>query len=277
MLKVLELFSGTGSVGKCCNALGWESVSVDLLLPADHKVDIMKFDYKQYPKDYFDIVWASPPCTNYSHLKKCWYGRKLKDGIIYTKEQNEIDQNEADTLVLKSLEIIDYFKPKLWFLENPQTGNLKNREIMKGIPFYDVDYCMYSDWGYKKRTRIWTNKQDFNNLLCDGSGACGNMIDAKQHNKVLANGYEMIDGKKVVCNTKEKRNKLRKQRLHKGRMGTSKSVMDGDKLIRVNTAELRKKYKNYKNINKETNKSDGTTILDRYRIPEELIYSLFLT
>jgi hypothetical protein len=32
---------------------------------------------------------------------------------------------------------------------------------MKDIPFYDVDYCMYSDWGYKKRTRIWTNKTDF--------------------------------------------------------------------------------------------------------------------
>ena len=26
---------------------------------------------------------------------------------------------------------------------------------------------MYSDWGYRKRTRIWTNKKDWNNLLCD--------------------------------------------------------------------------------------------------------------
>ena len=39
MLKVLELFSGTGSVGKCCKQLGWDVVSVDLLLPADHQVD----------------------------------------------------------------------------------------------------------------------------------------------------------------------------------------------------------------------------------------------
>jgi len=49
--------------------------------------------------------------------------------------------------------------------------------------------------------------------------------------------------------------------------------MDDGKLIRVNTAELRKKYKGYKNINKTTN--NETTQLDRYRVPEDLIFSLF--
>jgi len=57
MVKVLELFSGTGSVGKCCKQLGWETVSVDLISESTHKCDIMDFDYKQYPKDSFDIVW----------------------------------------------------------------------------------------------------------------------------------------------------------------------------------------------------------------------------
>ena len=56
MVKVLELFSGTRSIGKVCDQLGWESVSVDLIMEADHKVNIMDFDYKQYKKDEFDIV-----------------------------------------------------------------------------------------------------------------------------------------------------------------------------------------------------------------------------
>lgn len=238
MINVLELFSGTGSVGKVCKELEWNVVSVDMLLPADHQVDIMEFNYKQYDKNYFDIIWASPPCTNYSHLKKCWYGRKLKDGIIYTKEQNDKDQNEADKLVLKSLEIIEYFNCELWFLENPQTGNLKNRDIMKNIPYYDVDYCMYSDWGYKKRTRIWTNKKNWNNLLCDGSGSCGNMIINKH--KLNSSIEVHTIGEKMK----------------------HKSVCDGG-------YDKRKKKV-------EGQINSGTTKLDRYRIPEDLIFSLFL-
>jgi len=248
MIKVLELFSGTGSVGKCCKELGWDVVSVDLLLPADHEVDILDFDYKQYPQDNFDIVWASPPCTEYSKLKNCWIGRKNKQGeVILTKELLEEKRKESDKLVAKSFEIIDYFNPELWFLENPASGQLKDREIMKGKPYYNVSYCMYSDWGYEKKTRIWTNKKDWNNLICDRSGACGNMINSKQHKEVLGNGYEIIDGKKTVCNTKEKRDQFRKH----------KKICDGG-------------GKRDKTIGK------GVKVLDRYRIPPNLIYSLFL-
>tara|TARA_R110000803_G_scaffold53462_1_gene109716 strand:+ start:1005 stop:1868 length:864 start_codon:yes stop_codon:yes gene_type:complete len=286
-MNVLELFSGTKSIGKVCKQLGWESVSVDMILPADHQVDIMNFNYKQYPKDHFDIVWASPPCTAYSNLQSCWLGRKKKDGNVFTKEIMEADMNEADMIVKKTLEIINYFDCEYWFMENPATGKLKSREFMKDIPFYDVSYCMYSDWGYEKRTRIWTNKKDWDNKICDKSGACGNMIQS-QHKKVLGNGYEMIDGEKVICNTK----KLRL--IHSDRMGTSKTILDNGKIIRVNTAELRKKYKDYPNIQNESkkhkktaqggsSKSKGewvkngtTTQLDRYRIPEDLIFSLFL-
>ena len=183
-MSVLELFSGTRSVGKVCNELGFKSVSVDLILDADHKVDIMEFDYTQYDKDAFDIIWASPPCTAYSNLQNSWLGRE-RNGKLFTKEIMEEDRKEADKLVLKTLEIIKYFSPSLWFIENPQTGQLKNREYMKDLPYYDVDYCMYSDWGYKKRTRIWTNKEYFDAKLCDGKGTCGNMIEINNEKKKM--------------------------------------------------------------------------------------------
>ena len=221
-MNVLELFSGTGSVGKVCHQLGWDVVSVDLELPATHECDIMDFDYKQYPKDYFSIVWGSPPCTDYSTLQNCWLGREKADGIVYTREVMEDRMNHADKLVLKTFEIIEYFNPELWCVENPATGKLKSREIMKDIPFYDVSYCMYSDWGYEKKTRIWTNKKDWNNLLCDKSGACGNMID--------------------------KKHKLRVSDVHSENTGKDKSIDYGS----------------------------GTNKLDRYRVPEKLILSLFI-
>ena len=175
-MNVLELFSGTGSVGKCCKELGYDVVSVDLLLPADHQIDIMNFNYRQYPKDYFDIVWASPPCVEYSVLKTSHIGRKMKNGEIFTREKMNENMDNSDKLVLKTLEIINYFNPPLWFIENPQ-GRLRTREIMKGIPYYTIDYCMYSNWGYRKRTNIWTNKKDFTPLTCNGK--CGNMIGNK--------------------------------------------------------------------------------------------------
>ena len=133
-MKVLELFSGTGSVEKVCKKLEWESVSVDKFLPADHFVDIFDFNYKQYPKNHF--------------------------------EKMEQDMEDADKLVLKTLETINYFNVKWWFIENPQTGKLKTREVVEGLNYYDVDYCMYSDWGYRKRTRIWTNRTDFKPKKC---------------------------------------------------------------------------------------------------------------
>ena len=241
MVKCLELFSGTGSVGKVCKQLGWETLSIDLIMEADHKCDIMDFDYKQYDKDEFDIVWASPPCEKYSALQRCWFGRE-RNGEIYTKEKNLEEQNEADKLVEKTLEIIDYFKPKYWFIENPQTGDLKNRNIMKNINFYDYDYCKYSDWGYKKTTRIWTNKKDLKPLKCLND--CDNMLITKT------------------------------QKLHRERIGTSKTIIDEDKIVRCNTKKLREKYKDYENLQKYG--LHGTTLEQRYRIPEKIIFDLFL-
>tara|TARA_R110002167_G_scaffold122776_1_gene301401 strand:- start:10451 stop:11206 length:756 start_codon:yes stop_codon:yes gene_type:complete len=247
-LQVLELFSGTGSVGKVCNQLGWDVVSVDMILPATHKVDIMLFDYKQYPKDAFDIVWASPPCTAYSNLQSCWLGRKKKDGI-YTQEKMDAEMNDADCIVQKAQEIIEYFNPEWWFIENPQTGKLKKRDIMKDIPFYDVSYCMYSDWGYEKKTRIWTNKKDWNNQLCDKSGACGNMIDSQASRK-----KHRLNVSKDVHTVGEQFEKEKLRMKHK-------STCDGG------YDKRKKKVEGQINA--------GTTQLDRYRIPEDLIFSLF--
>ncbi len=225
MVKVLELFSGTGSVGKCCKELGWDSVSVDLISEATHKVDIMLFDYKQYPKDSFDIVWASPPCTNYSKLQDCFLGR-MRKGEIYTKEVQENEMKEDDKLVIRTLEIIDYFKPEYYFIENPATSKMKDRPYMKDKPFYIVDYCMYSDWGYRKRTRIWSNKEGWDAKKCDRSGACGNMIDT----------------------------------LHKTNLGNIE------------------RYKRAKHKLQAQGRGDNntTTQADRYRVPPDLIFSLFL-
>jgi len=174
-MRLLELFSGTKSVSKAIGHLYNEIVSVDILNKNNptYCCDILLWDYKQYPPGYFDAIWASPPCTEYSQLLNARPDRPRN--ILL-----------ANSIVKRTLEIIEYFNPDKWFMENPQTGLLKDQEFMLGIPFYDVDYCRYSDWGYKKSTRIWTMKDSFNALKCNKN--CGNMENGK-HKYSTGNSY----------------------------------------------------------------------------------------
>ena len=154
-LKLLELFSGTGSVGKVAKLLGYDVVSLDIK-NADITSDILTWDYKQYEVEHFDVIHASPPCTEYS----------------IAKTVGERDLETANEIVLKTLEIIEYLNPKYYIIENPQTGLLKNQWFMYGIPYQDIDYCKYG-FPYRKRTRIWTNITTWTpQPLCIGD--CGN-------------------------------------------------------------------------------------------------------
>lgn len=208
-MNVLELFSGTGSVGKVCKEIGWDVVSLDIDPRADIVCDILEWDYKQYPKDHFSLVWASPPCDNYSILNYSNIGRKLKSGTIVSRESIIKGWEEADKLVKKTLEIIEYFSPCVWYIENPQTGRLKEREFMKDLPYIDVDYCMFSDWGYRKRTRIWTNKEDLQSRLCDKN--CGNMVQGK---KGLKHRIDMSDANIKGINRLDLRHRIPPQLLY---------------------------------------------------------------
>ena len=156
MKLLLELFSGTGSVGTVAKDMGFEVVSLDLK-NADINCDIMKWDYQQYPVKHFDMIWSSPPCTEYSRAKTTGT-RKIA---------------EANKIVLKTIEIIKYFQPTVFFIENPQTGLLKNQPFMDEFSYVDVDYCMYG-FNYRKRTRLWNNLPNFTPKKCDRN--CGKMI-----------------------------------------------------------------------------------------------------
>ena len=66
-MRILELFSSTGSVGKVAKELGHEVVALDRDMAADIQTDIMDWDYRAaFQPGHFDFIWASPPCTEYS-------------------------------------------------------------------------------------------------------------------------------------------------------------------------------------------------------------------
>ncbi|AVR29701.1 cytosine DNA methyltransferase [South American cichlid iridovirus] len=178
-MRVLELFSGTGSVGAVARQRRWTVVSLDICGSPDIKQDILTWDYAAaYPPGYFDIVWASFPCETFSATRRSNIGRPSArhGGAIWTRELMQQDMLQIGVpLLRRAEEIIDYFKPTAYFMENPATGRAKDY-VSPDRPMYIFDYCQYApEWGYRKRTAVWTNAAVHTPLLCSGPGKCGAM------------------------------------------------------------------------------------------------------
>tara|TARA_R110002096_G_C14454818_1_gene711839 strand:- start:50 stop:703 length:654 start_codon:yes stop_codon:yes gene_type:complete len=160
---ILELFSGTKSIGNVFEKENHTVISVDIdnHFKPTHNESIHDFDYKQYK--HFDYIHASPPCKWFSGLQMTWYNRMRKingDLVYYDKYINEIMvENESDLFVKKALEIINYFNPTCWTMENPYSSNryaLHKRPYMTNYKYSIVDYCMYN-YDIRKTTIIFNN------------------------------------------------------------------------------------------------------------------------
>lgn len=185
-MKVLELFKGSGSITKYYqNNDDVEVISLDFEKKYNPTIciDIMEFDYKQYEPEEFEIIWASPECKVFSQLQNTWIGRKWKD-----KEHLHSVREEHSKFINKTIEIIDYLKPKYYFIENPRHSKIWNFIDNKNYTdkFIIVDYC-YFGYGYKKPTKILTNKE-LDNKCCS----------CKKHNMRLG-----INSKKIISGLKE--------------------------------------------------------------------------
>ncbi len=145
-MKILELFSGTESFSKVARARGHETFTIDN--NPKHKpdwcVDIMKVKKDDVLKKFGqpDMVWASPPCENFSILcHKHWENRRPKE-----------ETRKSISLLGHTINLILNLFPRFWILENPR-GRLR---WVLGKPFNTVFYGAYNHpclkptdlWGY---------------------------------------------------------------------------------------------------------------------------------
>ena len=166
-MKLLDLFTGTGSIAKVARELGYEVVSLDIdpKCNPDICADITEFDYQsQFEPGGFDIVWASVPCETFSCARKCNIGREVNGELMTAERLHQDMENIGVPILRKTQELIQYLKPKAWFIENPYTGNMKEYIAEKPII---VDYCMFG-YDYRKRTAIWSNV-NVESKMCDKS------------------------------------------------------------------------------------------------------------
>jgi site-specific DNA-cytosine methylase len=177
-IRCLTLFSGTHSVSRALEASGvpYEEVTLDWAEPADLTMDILEFDPAIFKPGAFNLVWASPECTQYSRARTTG------------SEPRQLDV--ADSYVAKTLQVIDHLKPDVWVIENPESGLLKTRPLMLLRPFYVADYCMY-DTFYRKRTAFWSNIPFELKTCGTGHGTCPYVL----HGKHVAGLQESPQGK----------------------------------------------------------------------------------
>ena len=64
---------------------------------------------------YFDFVFSSPPAFKYNRVN--------------TNGVRKIDK--TNKIVLKILEVINYFKPQVFVIQNPQSSLWKEQEFIK--------------------------------------------------------------------------------------------------------------------------------------------------
>ena len=166
-MKLLELFSGTGSVGKPWREAGHEVIAVDIDGRYNPEIceDILQLSYCRLPTP--DVIWASVPCEQYSRARTT--GRQPRNFKL------------ADALAGRTWEIIKYFMKLnpdlLWFIENPDSSLLWGREVASEFaPQVRLDYCQYGA-AYRKRTRVATDAVWAPRALCDQ--ACHACVDGR--------------------------------------------------------------------------------------------------
>jgi len=196
-MNVLELFAGSKSIGNVAEQLGMNVYSSDIeqFGGINYVVDILEFDVNNVPFKP-DIIWASPPCTGFSvaAIGRNW---TKTDGDAIPKSDTA---RLGIELVKKTIEIIDYFNPNYYFIENPR-GMLRKLQIMQRFKRHSVTYCQYGD-SRMKPTDIWTNSETWiPRSACKNGDTCH--VSAPRGSRTgtqgLANAFERSKIPNQLC------------------------------------------------------------------------------
>ncbi len=164
-MNVLELFSGTQSLGKKFRERGDNVLSIELnpIFTTDEwgleqwTMSVDDVDYKKVEEHFggkVDIIWASPTCTTHSIAAISHHRTRGDDGLLYPKSDKAKVHDETLKATLK---LIKDLNPKYYYIENPR-GGMRKAPMMQELNSgrHTVTYCQYGDTRMKP-TDIWTN------------------------------------------------------------------------------------------------------------------------
>lgn len=123
MIKVLELFAGSRSIGKVADELGYEVFSIDIEpFEGINLVQDMEFIERSQIPFIPDIIWASPPCTSYSIAAISHHRKGQVPVSDFAKK--------SDRVILATINLIQRFPNATFYIENP-VGMLRKMWFMQ--------------------------------------------------------------------------------------------------------------------------------------------------
>lgn len=102
-MRLLELFAGSATVSKIAAARGWDVLAVDAAEECQNTDIVADLTTWTYDGPHVDLIWASPPCTEFSRESMPWCAR---------------GESPSLTLVHAAMRIVREVRPAWWVLEN---------------------------------------------------------------------------------------------------------------------------------------------------------------
>ncbi len=137
---VISLFDYSGLWSRPYRQSGWRVLQVEDKLG----FDVFKWNYAAIRPELVAGILAAPPCTDFAVSGAQYWPQKDRDGRT----------KKSIRLIQKTLEIIKYFKPRFWAMENP-VGRLNT--LIPGLaeygPWYFEPYWYGDSWS--KKTGLW--------------------------------------------------------------------------------------------------------------------------
>lgn len=147
---ILSLFDYSGVWSNPYKDNGFEVYQIDI----KYDIDILDLSKKDIVNDNIYGILAAPPCTDFASSGARWWSDKDIDGRT----------EYSIKLMRKTLDIINWFNPKFWALENP-VGRLNKLipELINYGPWYfnPNEFAGYLsgeealEESYTKKTGLW--------------------------------------------------------------------------------------------------------------------------
>lgn len=170
---ILSLFDHSGNWSRPYREAGFDVVQVDKKLG----IDILTWDYTKIPN--VNICLIACPCTDYALSGAKHFFRKDHDGTT----------EESQKLVAKVKEILDYFKPEIWVLENPMSRIHKLNTWLGEVKykFHPYEFAGIDEASaYQKETWLWGK---FNKPIKKPLSNPGFLTGIKNNGQVLFKKY----------------------------------------------------------------------------------------